>query len=386
MPTAAINGIDLNYRLAGPEGAPVIAFSNSLGGTLETWGGVVPLLADRYRCLTYDTRGHGLSGSADRATTIDDLADDLAGLLDAIGAPTAHVVGLSLGGMTGQALASARPDRVDRLVLVATAPYLSPAENWTARAATVRKEGMAAVVDAIVGRWFTAPFYARAANVVEGVRDRFLASDPAGYARCCEAIAAMDLRDRLAAIHAPTLVVAGADDPVTPPETMAGLSRAVAGADFMVLAGASHMLAVERPEALAAHVAGFLGGDGPASAFARGLAVRKSVLGDDYVAGAIAKAGAFGAPWQDFITRVAWGEIWGDATLPKKTRSMLTLAMTIALGREDEFKIHVRGALGNGVTKEELRALLMQSAIYAGVPAANSAFHWLSDVLGEELD
>ena len=116
-----------------------------------------------------------------------------------------------------------------------------------------------------------------------------------------------------------------------------------------------------------------------------GLAIRKQVLGAGYVEAALAKAGDFGAPWQDFITRTAWGEIWGDATLPRKTRSMLTLAMMIALHREDEFKLHLRPALTNGVTIAELRALTMQAAIYAGMPAANAAFKWLREVLGDEL-
>jgi 3-oxoadipate enol-lactonase/4-carboxymuconolactone decarboxylase len=117
-----------------------------------------------------------------------------------------------------------------------------------------------------------------------------------------------------------------------------------------------------------------------------GLANRKSVLGVDHVQRSLERAGNFARPWQDFITRTAWGEIWGDPTLPWKTRSMLTLVMMVALHREEEFKLHLRPALKNGVTIEELRAILIQAAVYAGVPAANAAFRWVREVLGDELD
>jgi 3-oxoadipate enol-lactonase / 4-carboxymuconolactone decarboxylase len=120
--------------------------------------------------------------------------------------------------------------------------------------------------------------------------------------------------------------------------------------------------------------------------FEAGLANRKSVLGVEHVQRSLERAASFAGPWQDFITRTAWGEIWGDPTLPWKTRSMITLAMMVALHREEEFKLHVRPALKNGVTLDELRALLMQSAIYAGVPAANAAFRWVREVLGDEAD
>src|SRR5919206_363928 len=119
--------------------------------------------------------------------------------------------------------------------------------------------------------------------------------------------------------------------------------------------------------------------------FEAGLANRKSVLGVEHVERSLKNAGAFAMPWQDFITRTAWGEIWGDPTLPRKTRSLVTLAMMVALHREEEFKLHVRPALRNGVAVEELRSLLLQTAIYAGVPAANAAFRWAREVLGEEI-
>jgi 3-oxoadipate enol-lactonase/4-carboxymuconolactone decarboxylase len=163
--------------------------------------------------------------------------------------------------------------------------------------------------------------------------------------------------------------------------------------ELIIVPKAAHLLNIERPEVVNSHLEAFLGRFAPKRApraggvgFEAGLANRKSVLGIEHVERSLKNAGAFAMPWQDFITRNAWGEIWGDPALPWKTRSMLTLAMMIALHREEEFKLHVRPALKNGVTLEEMRALILQAAIYAGVPAANAAFRWVKDVLGDELE
>jgi 3-oxoadipate enol-lactonase/4-carboxymuconolactone decarboxylase len=390
MPTINANGVALFYEMGGLEDAPVVAFSNSLGSSLAMWDDVVPALTDSYRILRYDARGHGRSGSSDKPISIDDLADDFVGLLDTLKIDKAHVVGLSLGGLTAQALATRHPERVASLILIATAALFPPPEFWHNRANVVRAEGPGVVVDSIVPRWFTEAFRARMPDKVERVRHDYLDIERTGYARCCEALAAADLRERNRAIAASTLVIAGAQDPVATPAMADALRAGIPGAELVVLPDVAHLISVERPEALAEKIIAFLGGNAARNAeagvlFAKGLAIRKEVLGADYVDAARAKAGEFGAPWQDLITRVAWGEIWGDPTLTRKTRSMLTLAMMVALHREDEFKLHVHPALGNGVTIVELRALIMQASVYAGVPAANAAFRWLAEVLGDEL-
>ncbi len=398
MPTISANGVDLYYELTGPEGAPVIAFSNSLGTTLAMWDAQARALSGSFRCLRYDTRGHGRSQVTEPGFSVDDLAQDLNGLLDALGVARAHVVGLSLGGMTGQALAVLHPERVDRLVLVATAAYLPPETLWRERADIVEARGMAAVADNVIQRWFTPPEQASAG--AETTR-RILVEDiePRGYANCCRAIGRMDLRSRIGAIRAPTLVISGAQDPATPIAMGEEIAALVPGAEFAIVPDTAHLIAVERPEALTAHIMRFLvqqGGSGgerrpsPVTGerqgdFEAGLRNRKEVLGASHVDRSLANAGNFAMPWQDFITRYAWGEIWGDETLPWKTRSMVVLSITLALGREEEFKLHLRPAMKNGVTREELRALLKQCAIYAGVPAANGAFRWVREVLGDEL-
>jgi 3-oxoadipate enol-lactonase/4-carboxymuconolactone decarboxylase len=391
MPLIRSNDVELFYDLTGPESAPVVAFSNSIGTTLEMWDRQVPALSDRYRCLRYDTRGHGRSPVVDRPVTIDDLADDLAGLLDALGVERAHIVGLSLGGMTAQAFGARHPERAQSLVLMATSAYLP--HGWDERAATVRAHGMGAIVDAVLARWFTPDFAAAHPDAVAPLRARFLANDPRGYAACCEAIRDMDLRPSNAALRALTLIIAGADDPATPAAMMEDIRTRVPQAELIVLPRAAHILAVERGDAVNRHLTAFLNEQAGALAprsggvsFEAGLANRKSVLGVEHVERSLKSAGAFAMPWQDFITRTAWGEIWGDPTLPRKVRSFVTLAMMVALHREEEFKLHVRPALRNGLTVEELRALLLQTAIYAGVPATNAAFRWVKETLGDELD
>lgn len=258
MPFATVDGIALRYELDGPEHAPVVVFSNSIGTTAEMWDHQVRGLADRFQCLRYDTRGHGRSEVVDRAVTIDDLAGDLAGLLDALGIARAHVVGLSLGGMTAQALAAARPERVERLVLMATAARLPPPEAWAQRAALVRQDGMAAIVDAVIARWFTPPFVRDCPDEVARVRDRFLRMDPRGYAVCCGAIEHMDLTRQDAAIRAPTLIVAGADDPATPVPMMEDLRQRIVDSELVVLPRAAHLLAIERADAVNRHLGAFL--------------------------------------------------------------------------------------------------------------------------------
>ena len=390
MPKLAVNGVEFFYDLTGPEGAPAVVFSNSVGCTLEMWDDVVGEIAGRYRCLRYDTRGHGRSGSADTAITIDDLAADVVAFLDELKIDRVHFVGLSLGSMTGLALASRDSGRLAGLVAMATTAHLPPVDFWLNRAATVRASGPEAVIETIIPRWFTAPFIQRAPKAVDRVRKGFMTIDRAGYARCCEAIGAMDLRSRVGAITAPTLVIAGADDPVTTPAMAEAVRAGIPGAEIVMVANAGHLLCIEQPKAVAAHLLVFLDrhtGEGsmPDDAFRKGLAVRKDVLGADHVDKSLKNAGTFGAPWQDFITRVAWGEIWGDPTLPRKTRSLVTLSMMIALHREEEFKLHLRPALKNGVTVAELGALIRHAAVYAGVPAANGAMRWAREVLGDEL-
>lgn len=259
MPRLTANGVALNYVLEGPVAAPVVAFSNSLGTTYRMWDEVAAEIAKSYRVLRYDTRGHGDSDVVAKSAAIDDLAADLAGLLDGLGIDMVHMVGLSLGGMTGQCLAAKYPSRVRTLTLMATSAYLPPADGWQTRADTVRAKGMGAIADAVIERWFTPSFTQVGAGRIAAVRTELLAIDPEGYARACEVIRDMDLRPRLPSISCPTLVIAGADDPATPVVHSEIIASLIPGARLIVLKQAAHLLAIEQHRSVASHLLTHLG-------------------------------------------------------------------------------------------------------------------------------
>jgi 3-oxoadipate enol-lactonase len=238
---------ELHHRLDGPADAPVVVLSNSLGTSLEMWDGQVPTLAEHFRVLRYDQRGHGASPTPPGPYTVAELAGDALALLDRLGLERVSWCGTSLGAMTGMWLAVNEPDRIDRLALCCTSPHLGPPEMWAERAATVRSEGMEAILDAQLDRWFTPEFRASGAEVLERTRQGLLSASPEGYASCCEAIAQFDIRAELGSIHAPTLVIAGGDDQATPPDHGRLIADSIDGARFVLVDGARHLAGVERP-------------------------------------------------------------------------------------------------------------------------------------------
>ena len=240
--------VELHHRFDGPSDAPVLLLSNSLGTTLEMWDEQVPILSERFRVLRYDQRGHGRSPVPPGPYSIAELGGDALELLERLGLERVSFCGVSLGGMTGMWLAINAPDRIDRLALCCTSAGMPPAKTWIERAATVRSEGMGAVVDAAIERWFTprAP-----EERVERTRQALLATPPEGYAGCCEAIAEHDLRAELGSIQSPTFVIAAEHDPSTPPDHGRLIADAVEGARLTVLPDARHLIAVERPDEVA---------------------------------------------------------------------------------------------------------------------------------------
>ena len=220
----------MHHEVTGPEGAPVVVLSNSLGSTLEMWDAQAEELAEHFRVVRYDTRGHGRSPVPDGPYTIDDLTDDVVALLDGLGDRARTWSASPLGGMTAMRLAARNPERVDRVVVLCTGARLEPSSAWHDRAATVRAGGSGAVAEAVVARWFTAA-HLDAHPDVKRASEAMVAGTPAeGYAGCCEVIAEMDLRPDLPSITAPLLAIAGADDPATPPPHLAAIADAVAEA------------------------------------------------------------------------------------------------------------------------------------------------------------
>lgn len=239
------------YDDHGDPANPAVVLSSSLGTTREMWEPQLEALTPRFRVIRYDHRGHGDSPAPPGPYTLADLGGDLVALLDHLGIGRAHVCGLSLGGIVGLWLAAAHPDRVDRLVACCTAPAF-PADSWHERAATVRVHGTQAVAPASLERWLTASFRERQPDTVERLRVALLATRAEGYAGCCEALAGADLTDALPGITAPTLAIAGAEDPATPPDQLKRIADGVADASLAVVDDAAHLVNVEQPERVSA--------------------------------------------------------------------------------------------------------------------------------------
>jgi 3-oxoadipate enol-lactonase len=239
----------VHYELIpGPAGSRTVVLSNSLGSTMSMWDRQVDALALHFTVLRYDIRGHGLSPVADRTDSIDDLVDDVLAVLNDLRLDRVHFAGLSLGGMTGLRLAATHPDRLDRLVVLCTSAYLPPASTWRDRATIVRAEGTAAVAEAAVGRWYTADFHHREPQRIKTAVATVAATPPEGYASCCEVIATMDLRLDLPAISAPTLAIAGADDPATPPPHLQAIAESVQNGRLLVVPQSAHLANDEQPD------------------------------------------------------------------------------------------------------------------------------------------
>ena len=247
MGSRAVSSVEVNAVVEGPADAPVVVLSHSLGADLSMWDPQVPALAERFRVVRYDTRGHGRSRVPAGDATIDDLADDVIALLDRLGVGAAHVVGLSIGGMTGLRLAVRDPQRVASLATLCSSAYTGNEQAWRDRAHTARTEGTGALAETVASRWLTSGYAAEHPDLVARLQAMIAGADDEGYAGCCAAIAAMDQRADLGRVTAPTLVVSGAEDPALPPEQQQVLADGIPGARLVTVSPAAHIANIEQP-------------------------------------------------------------------------------------------------------------------------------------------
>lgn len=366
----------LHHIVDGGTDAPALILGPSLGTTLRLWDAQVPALARSHRVVRFDLPGHGGS-STDLLTdpSLEALAGCVLRLADSLAIERFAYAGVSLGGAIGSWLAVHRPDRVSSLALVCTAARFGDPQGWRARAARARTEGVGFLADSAAERWFTPAF--RTSTTAHALVTDQRHADPAGYAACCEALAGFDLRDELHRITAPTLVIAGRQDTATPPATGRLLADGITDASLLELHDAAHLAPAEQPEKVLRALLDHLG----ATTYTAGMEVRRTILGDAHVARATAATNDFTAPFQDLITRYAWGEIWTRPGLDRRTRSCITLATLVALGHHDELAMHVRAARTNGLSAQEIQEVLLHCAVYCGVPAANKAFAIADQVL-----
>ncbi|MEU1984795.1 3-oxoadipate enol-lactonase [Nocardia sp. NPDC019395] len=372
---STVSAVELSYRSTGPDTAPTVVLLGSLGSDLSMWDPQVAALTTEYEVVAVDLRGHGRSPAGAGDCTVADLAGDVLALLDRLGRDRVHLVGLSLGGAVAQWIAAHTPARVRTLTLLCTAAKFGTPQSWLDRATAVRAEGTSSIADAVVGRWFTPGLADRDSGLVTRSRAMVAATSDDGYAACCVALAHFDGRPDLARITAPTLVIAGAQDPATTPGDMRNLADGIANSVLHVMDPAAHLANIEQAGPITSLITAHIAGHRERSAaFDQGMRVRRAVLGEAHVDRAVAGTTAFTAPFQDFITRTAWGDIWSRPGLDQHTRRLLTLAVLTAVGNHHELDMHIRAALRAGVAPDELAEVFLHTAVYAGVPNSNLAF------------
>lgn len=246
----------LHFTDEGPQAAPAILYANSLGTDLRMWEGVTRRLA--YRAIRFDTRGHGLSATPSQDWTVEDIAADAVALLDHLHIAKATIAGCSVGGMVAQAVGIHHPTRAHALILSNTAAKIGTEESWQARISAIESAGIAAIADTILDRWFPKAF--RTSPDALQWATMLLRADPAGYIQTCRALAKADLREGLARLTLPVLLLAGTEDQSTPPALVAQTAALIQGAQLTILQGSGHIPAIDAPEATASAIATFLGG------------------------------------------------------------------------------------------------------------------------------
>jgi 3-oxoadipate enol-lactonase/4-carboxymuconolactone decarboxylase len=380
MTTPRIVGTDFG----GPPGAGLLLLGPSLGTSAATlWKPVAERLAERARVVAWDLPGHGRSPASgpfrmsELAAAVLALADDIAP------GQRFSYAGDSVGGAVGLQLLLDAPERVASAALLCTGAVIGDPELWRVRAATVRESGTESVVLLSAERWFAAGFADREPAVAAALLDALRDTNAECYALVCEALAVFDVVDRLPQITTPVLAIAGAQDIPTPPEGLAQIASGVSDGRLIVLDGVGHLAPAEAPDRVADLIAGQLARNQSDHLYEAGMAVRREVLGDSHVDRALAATNEFTADFQELITRYAWGSIWTRPGLDRRSRSLITLTALVARGHHEELAMHVLAARRNGVTIDEIKELLLQTAIYCGVPEANSAFRIANKVLME---
>ncbi|MGW3933957.1 bifunctional 3-oxoadipate enol-lactonase/4-carboxymuconolactone decarboxylase PcaDC [Streptomyces microflavus] len=416
----------LQYRFDGPEDAPVLVIGPSLGTTWHMWDRQIPELAQHWRVFRYDLPGHG-GAPAHGAPSVAELGDRLLATLDGLGVQRFGYAGCSIGGAVGADLALRHPHRVASLALVASSPRFGSADEFRQRGVIVRTNGLEPMARTAPERWFTPGFAAAQPAIVEWAVQMVRTTDPGCYIAACEALAAFDIRDHLGRIGVPTLVLVGAEDKVTGPAEARTLVAGIPDARLALVPGASHLAPVEQPAAVcdlllthfssawqdapaaalpapplvpgpptpatpfapvaeiaAAPLAPEAAGRLPDDRYERGTKVRREVLGDAHVDAANGSADAFTEDFQELVTRYAWGEVWNRDGLDRRTRSCITLTALVASGHLEGLAAHTRAALRNGLTPAEIKEVLLQTAVYCGIPAAGAAFSVAQSVIQEE--
>jgi len=373
---------------------PLLVLGPSLGTSATAlWSACAAHLTDVFDVVAWDLPGHGHNRSIpDEAYTMEELAGGLLEVVDTLLAERGETggsfayAGDSVGGAVGLQLMLDVPDRVGSAVLLCTGARIGEPEMWSDRIGQVSSSGTSVMVSPSAGRWFGPGFLDREPERGSTLLHALQEADDEAYCQVCRVLSGFDVRDRLSEIGTPVLAVAGAADVATPTERLREIADGVKDGRLVELDGVAHLAPAEVPELVArlirSHV---LGEQEPSTAsYDAGMAVRREVLGDDHVDRADAATTEFTREFQELITTYAWGTIWTRPGLDRRSRSLITLTALVAQGHHEELAMHVRAARTNGLSVDEIKELLLQTAIYCGVPAANTAFRIAQQVLAEE--
>ena len=371
----------------GERNSPLLVLGPSLGTSAEAlWSEAAERLADSYHIIAWDLPGHGHSTAAPGQFTIAELAQAVMHIVDSSvgGATRFDYAGDSVGGCVGLQLLLDAPTRIASATLLCTGAKIGDAHMWHDRASLVRQSGTPIMVEQSAKVWFAPGFTDGYPQRTAPLLDALQAANAEGYARVCEALAGFDVRDRLGEIVAPVLAVGGAHDSATPPELIRDIADGVPDGRAVIIEDAAHLAPAEQPEHIADLIREHItNAQRISDRHQQGMAVRRAVLGDEHVDRANASTTGFTAEFQDLITRYAWGEIWTRPGLDRRTRSLVTITALITRGHHEELAMHVRAARRNGVAVDEIKEVILQSAIYCGVPDANTAFRIAADALDE---
>ncbi|WP_232523062.1 bifunctional 3-oxoadipate enol-lactonase/4-carboxymuconolactone decarboxylase PcaDC [Nocardioides agri] len=373
---------------------PLLVLGPSLGTSATTlWSACAAGLTEAFDVVAWDLPGHGHNRSVpEEPFTMAELAAGVLRVVDDLlterGQPRGpfFYAGDSVGGCVGLQLMLDAPDRVVAAALLCTGATIASPESWAERIATVRASGTPVMVGPSAERWFGPGFVEREPDHASALLHALSDAVDEGYVQVCGAVGGFDARPVLARITAPVLAVAGSADPATPPEKLQEIAAGVRDGRYVELAGVAHLAPAEAPAEVARLLREHFLGEEPivVEEMSDGMRVRREVLGDAHVDRAAAGTTDFTRDFQELITAYAWGEVWTRPGLDRRSRSMITLTALIARGHHEELAMHVRAALRNGLGVDEIKEVILQSAIYCGVPDANTAFRIASGVLQEE--
>ena len=383
----AISGL----QLGGDRSLPLLVLGPSLGTSAQAlWSDAARPLGEQFHVVAWDLPGHGRAKPATGGFTMHELADGVLALIEKVlverGAPggTFAYAGVSVGGAVGLQLLLDHPGRISAATLLCTGATIGTPESWAERAKRVRSSGTPVMVEGSAQRWFAPGFIEHQPAVAGALLDSLQHADARSYAWVCEALGGFDLRDLLDAITTPVLAIAGAADEATPVQSLREIADGVARGRLAVLDEVAHLAPAEAPAEVARLVTAHTASSRTvAEVRDAGMAVRRAVLGDAHVDRATASTTDFTCDFQDLITQYAWGSIWTRPGLDRRSRSLITLTALVARGHHEELAMHVRAARTNGLSSDEIKELLLQTAIYCGVPDANTAFRIAQAALEE---